>query len=72
MPLLRGARGHAICSMGDNEPLAAAVAKGRPYSPQLNYLLRKISALSAATNIRLYLPRVDTAHQSADALSRKK
>eukprot|EP00959_Pyramimonas_sp_CCMP1952_P110620 2314286-Pyramimonas_sp.AAC.1 len=58
--------------MEDNEPLASAAAKGRSSAPHLNFLLRKIRTLSVATGIKLYLPWVDTAHQTADELSRRK
>eukprot|EP00959_Pyramimonas_sp_CCMP1952_P358226 7500866-Pyramimonas_sp.AAC.1 len=72
LSLLPAAHDHAVCNMEDNEPLASAAAKGRSPAPHLHYLLRKISALSVATGIKLYIPWVDTAHQTADELSRKK
>ena len=72
LSILPEAHEHAVSSMEDNEPLAAAVAKGRSPAPQLNFVLRKIGALSMATGIKLFLPWVETAHQTADALSRKR
>ena len=72
LSLLGGAHDFVICNMEDNEPLASASAKGRSSAPRLNYLLRRISALTVASGIKLHLPWVDTAHQAADALSRKK
>ena len=54
----------------DNESLAGAVAKGRSPCRAVNYLLRKLAALSCASGIRPACPWVDTKHQPADALSR--
>ena len=65
-------RGAIYSCMEDNEPWAAASAKGRSSAPGVNHLLRKRSALITIGGIQLQLPWIDTRRQPADGLSRRK
>ena len=66
------AHGFIISSMQDNEPFSLAVAKGRSSAPAVNYILRKVSAISLAADIKANLPWVDSSHQAADKSSRRR
>ena len=66
-----GAHHCDVVVLEDNEALSGAMAKGRSPCGAVNYLLRKIAALSGASGIRPACPWVDTKHQPADALSRR-
>ena len=61
-----------VANLEDNEGLSAAMAKGRSAAAGLNLLLRRRAALCLASGIMFVLPWVDTKHQAADWLSRRK
>ena len=63
-------RRHIFACLEDNEPWAAATAKGRSCARGVNFLLRRRSALLAAGELQQLLPWIDTRRQPADSLSR--
>ena len=65
-------KAHGWKSLGlqDNMPCSAALTKGRSPSPSLNHLARRQAGYCLGGDIGMLLPRVETYHQPADALSR--
>ena len=64
-------RRHIVVSLQDNFAFAGAVAKGRSTAIALNFILRRISALSLASNLRCVFPWTQTSLMPADELSRR-
>ena len=67
---VESAQGHRIVSLQDNEACSGALMKGRSPAPSLNHLARQKSSHCLAGRLAVLLPRVETYHQPADALSR--
>jgi len=67
---LASCHSHICPTLVDNEPWAAACAKGRSPSRPLVLLLRRRLALLTAAQIDMPLPWINTKRQAADALSR--
>ena len=65
-------RRHIVVSLQDNQAFAGAVAKGRSTSVALNFILRRISALSVAANLRCVFPWTQSPLMPADDLSRRR
>ena len=67
-----GAHRHRTQSMEDNMPVAYSFEKGRSPAWALDFLLRRRCAFSAAAEIMLTLPWVETSRMPADGLSRER
>ena len=72
MAVVPAAHRSKLLSLEDNLSFAGAASKGRSTAGPLNFLLRRRCALSAATEICLHLPWVETERMPADGLSRQR
>ena len=61
-----------IISLQDNRPIAGSFATGRPPAAGLDRLCRQRAALTAASEIQVLLPWVESSKMTADWLSRLK
>ena len=70
LAVLAGEVGRKLLHLEDKAPTAGSMTKGKSPAPALNYIARRKSARTLMSDIRMYLPWVESKVMPADEASR--